>query len=323
MRKSLASLLILLFLTTLVTFHPATVVSQTYNEVNGIISSNITLTKANGPYHFAQVVVNSGATLTIEAGSTVSIGGYLQVDGTLIAKGTNNNSIYFSGGPITFTSTSTANSLIEYANLFWVQVAISGRVTIENSFLQAGQAVTTLSISGGSPIISFNTLKGTLDSVSVVIISGGSPTISNNNIIAFVDNGLYPNPPAGMNRFGSAYGVHAYNVSGAIITNNKFYQPFRSSSVQVDSGTATVEGNTEYLNESIAYPTPTPPPPTPTPIPTPTLPPYPPQTTLTPTANPTSTPTIPEVSSTIILALFLTATLLTLLVQLKKGIHSF
>jgi hypothetical protein len=312
MRIGFAIMLIFFLLATLVTFHPATVSAQTYNEVNGIISSNITLTKANGPYLFGQVVVNSGATLTIETGSTVSIDDYLQVDGTLIAKGTYDNRIYFNGGSITFASTSTANSLIEYANLFRVSVSISGNVTIENSFLQAGQATTTLSISGGSPTISFNTMQGTLDSTSVVRVSGGSPTISNNNIISYVDNGLYPNPPAGMNRFGSAYGVYASNVNGATITNNKFYLPFRTASVQVDSGTATVAGNTEYPNESIAYPTPTPPPPTPTPVPTPTLPPYPP---------PTTTPTVPEFPSIIILTLLITATLLTTLVYFKQHKH--
>jgi hypothetical protein len=32
-------------------------IAQTSNVVNGVISSNITLTKANGPYTFQQVVV--------------------------------------------------------------------------------------------------------------------------------------------------------------------------------------------------------------------------------------------------------------------------
>jgi hypothetical protein len=133
-------LILILTLSSLLMVRPEHASAQTYKEVNGIISSNITLTKANGPYQFEQVAVNSGATLTIESGSTVKIEGYLQVKGTLIAKGSSNNQIYFSGGSIAFTTTSTANSLIENANLFWVSVSISGSVTIKNSFLQGTQA---------------------------------------------------------------------------------------------------------------------------------------------------------------------------------------
>jgi hypothetical protein len=282
-----------LVLTSTVDFSKA----QTYNDVNGVISTNITLTKANGPYLFSQVVVNSGATLTIEAGTTVEIGNYLRVSGTLIAKGTLTNPIYFNSGissieSLEFTSTSI-NSVIENAIFNLVPVSISSTVTMKGSYLTGGQAQISLSIHGGSPIISNNTLKGTLDTDSVIYIDGGSPTISNNNIIAYVDNGLYPNPPQGMNRFGSGYGVHATNVNGAQITNNRFFGPFRVASVQVASGTATVEGNTEYPNDTVAFPSPTPPPPTPTPIPTPTLPPYPPpsqSSTPTPTSTPPTTP---------------------------------
>ncbi len=305
--------------------------AQTYNEVNGMISSNVTLTKENGPYQFGQVVVNLGATLTIEAGSSVNIEGYLRVNGTLIAKGSSDNRIYFSGGYITFTSTSGANSIIENAVLMSLPVYISGSVTIKNSYLQGGQASTTITINDGSPTISYNTLKGTLDSASVIYIGGGSPTISNNNIIAYVDNGLYPNPPADMNRFGSAYGVHATNVNGAIITNNKFYLPFRTASVQVDSGTATVEGNSEYPGDTVAFPTPTPPPPTPTPEPTPTLPPYPPPestpTSTSPSAQPTNTPenegnlyetVIAVIIASVIINAFLVATVALLLKRTRK-----
>jgi hypothetical protein len=264
--------------------------AQTFNEVNGVISGNVTLTKANGPYQFDQVVVNAGATLTIEAGSSIN-GGSLVVSGTLIAKGTSNNQIYFNTGSMTFTSSSSSNSIIDHAILTWLPVSISSSVTITNSYLKGSQATSTITINAGSPTISYNTIKGTLDASRVISIFGGSPTISNNNIIAFVDNGLYPNPPAGMNRFGSENGVYAANVNGAQITDNKFYQPFRSSSVQVISGTATVQANTEYPNDSVPFPSPTPPIPTPTPVPTPTLPPYPPASTPTSTQTTTQSPT--------------------------------
>jgi hypothetical protein len=267
--------------------------AQTFNEVNGVISTNVTLTKANGPYRFNQVVVNAGATLTIEAGSSIN-GGSLVVSGTLIAKGTSNNQIYFNTGSMTFTSSSSSNTIIDHAILTWLPVSISSSITITNSYLKGSQATSTITINDGSPTISYNTIKGTLDASRVITIFGGSPTISNNNIIAFVDNGLYPNPPAGMNRFGSENGVYATNTNSAHITDNKFYQPFRSSSVQVASGTATVQGNTEYPNDTLPFPSPTPPISTPTPVPTPTLPPYPLVSTPTQTTNtPTNTPNTP------------------------------
>ena len=133
-----------------------------------------------------------------------------------------------------------------------------------------------------------NTLTGSVDSFKIVNISGGSPTISNNNIIAHVDNGLYPDPPPTLNRFGTEYGVYAENVNGAYITNNRFILPFRIATIQVVSGSATVEGNSELLYNPVSTPPPTPSP-TPTILPTPTLPPYP-NTSPTPASTPTLTP---------------------------------
>ena len=83
------------------------------------------------------------------------------------------------------------------------------------------------------------------------------------------------------------------NANGGQVTNNKFFDAYRSNSVQVDAGTITVNDNTEDANTSIVFPTPTPPPATPTPTPSPTLPPYPP-----PSEAPTSTPTANSTIST-------------------------
>jgi len=65
--------------------------------VNGIITSDVTWTKANSPYTFkGQFAVDRGVTLTIESGVSININNYyLQVNGTLIARGTNNDRIMF------------------------------------------------------------------------------------------------------------------------------------------------------------------------------------------------------------------------------------
>jgi hypothetical protein len=153
-------------------------------------------------------------------------------------------------------------------------VSISSSVKINNTYIQGQQAENVINIYGGSPTIKNNTLTGGVDNIAIIGISGGSPTISNNNIIAHVDNGLYPNPPVGMNRFGTEYGVYAENVNGAYITDNRFILPFRVATIQVVSGSATVEGNSELLYNPVTTPAPTPSP-TPSVSPTPTLPPYP------------------------------------------------
>jgi len=253
-------------------------------EVIGIISSNITFTKANSPYVFTgPVVVNANATLTIQAGVSIDLNSnYLEVSGTLIAKGSSDNWIYFNDGSINFTSTSTTSCIIENAILNWILVSISSSVKIDSTYIKGRQAKNVIDIYGGSPMISNNTLTGNVDSFAIVNIRGGSPTISNNNIIAHIDNGFYPNPPSTLNRFGTQYGVYAENVNGAYITDNRFILAFAVASIRVVSGSATVEGNSELLYNPVSTPPPTPNP-TPPISPTPTLPPY------TPT-SPTPTP---------------------------------
>ena len=95
---------LLIFLTFFAVLIPSTIAptfAASGSEVSGIISQNTTWTLAGSPYVVTgSIIVNSGVSLTIEAGVEVRFdsGKGIQVDGALIAKGTPTQ-------PITFTAT--------------------------------------------------------------------------------------------------------------------------------------------------------------------------------------------------------------------------
>src|SRR5271157_4330570 len=100
--------------------------AQSGTNVIGIIASDTTWTLANSPYNLTgNVLVNNGAILFIQAGTTVNLGSYyIEVNGTLQAIGYGANSITFNGGQITFTQYSTnwnessgTGCIIQNANL--------------------------------------------------------------------------------------------------------------------------------------------------------------------------------------------------------------
>ncbi len=183
--------------------------------VNGIITEDTTWAQASSPYDLAGIVaVNQGVTLTIEAGVTVNLGYYyVQVNGTLAAKGTSTNYIQFNGGGttdgITFTSLSNgwneqtgSGSIIQYAiikptlKLSSVKLdhsVILGRLSVEGSSIVTNNNITGGASVSGSAILSNNVISGILSSppvASMPVLSVNSglssnelPTISNNLIL--------------------------------------------------------------------------------------------------------------------------------------------
>ena len=116
--------------------------TQASTDVNGIINSDTTWTKANSPYTITQpVTVNSGVTLTIEPGVTAIMNQnvYLQVDGVVVAIGTSAEKILFDGGEIRLMPNSTG----------WNEQTASGSV-IENAIFNG--AIITVSNSAKMPI---------------------------------------------------------------------------------------------------------------------------------------------------------------------------
>ena len=137
-------------------------------NVTGIITSNTTWTQAGSPYTLTgNLLIENGVTLTINPGTTVNLGSYyIMVNGTLVAKGTIDNTIFLNGGSITFTSSIAA----------WNEQTQSG-CTIENAVL------TTTVTSDNALKISSNTINSSLTVTSDSIVI-------NNTIKGNVNGGI-------------------------------------------------------------------------------------------------------------------------------------
>lgn len=149
---------------------------QASKDVSGIIYSDTTWTKADSPYNLkGPVAINSGVTLTIEPGATVNLNGYyIQVNGTLVARGSSADQIHFNNGEIKFMFISDrqtgSSSIIENA-------VLTGSIRIMGvSPKITRSSLNEIYISEGSPPVSYNTITGK------ITVAGGSPTISNNDI---------------------------------------------------------------------------------------------------------------------------------------------
>ncbi len=220
-------------------------VAQNSTLVNGIIHSDTTWTKANSPYTLTSpVAVNIGVTLTIEPGVTVNLNSYyIQVNGTLIAKG-NTDQIYFNNGNenyavITLNSANSYNeqtglgSIIENA-VFTRSISInSGSPKIDNNFIPG------IDISGGLPVISGNTIIGG------VYVHDGSPTILSNTVagVISIQGGsatISYNTVTGENS-PTNYGITLQTASSVISNNNisKGIYVVSSSSSEISSNTIT------------------------------------------------------------------------------------
>ena len=206
-------------------------------DVNGIIDTDTTWTLANSPYIvMGNILISEGITLTIEPGVEVRFDGsyYLQVDGTLVAYGTEESMITFTSnranpapgdwGGIYFTPTSQdavldsegnylQGSVIRYATIEYggAQPSImNGVLWFDASPLIANSIIShnKLSISShsGQPVISNNRIEY---NDQHILVWGGEPIIQ--------DNLIRKNRPGAICwNWGSSGGV----LSGNVIMQN-------------------------------------------------------------------------------------------------------
>ena len=183
-------------------------------DVTGIIASDATWTKANSPYTLTgPTAVNNGVTLTIEPGVTVNLGTYyLQVNGTLYARGSSTDNIIFSSQ----ASSDLFQIIFTQLSSSWSEQTGAGSI-IENAIINA-----SISITGASPKISNNLIRditaSMMDSNVGITISGGSPIISNNYIIGGITVGGEGASVITNNIITGGMGIHG---GSHVISNNK------------------------------------------------------------------------------------------------------
>ena len=139
---------------------------ETGTEVIGIIQVNTTWTVENSPYYLTgPTAVDSGVTLIIEPGVTVNLNGYyIQVNGTLFAKGNDAEKVYINDGEIRFTVISND----------WNESTTTGCI-IENAVLNS----TNIEIQDTSPLVNNNVFYNSL----VWCIRQGSNAVSNSTFV--------------------------------------------------------------------------------------------------------------------------------------------
>ena len=177
-------------------------------EISGAVKQNTTWHKLglNSYYKARSVTVNSGKVLTIEPGSKVQIpAGYdFTVNGTLIAEGTQSDSVYFFGkyqsginygGGIYLTSSSVGSSM-KYVSLdslgysspyFNYPLRAAGPLSFVNSSLM-NSGYFGFYISGASPTVSSTKI---INNPYGVYVTSGKPVFSNCIISNNTNYGIY------------------------------------------------------------------------------------------------------------------------------------
>ncbi len=234
-------------------------VAQTGCQVSGEINFDTKWVANKGPYNLTgTVTVNKGATLTIEAGTTVNtFNHYIQVNGTLKAQGNNvahvvfisaNQHIYpfYSSYPSAsiYFSENSFGSIIENAILNSTLITSKSSITLKNntfnfvyinlvkSFLIDNVITGSVTVEGSS-VVTNNTIIAGQDYYTVGILSNyGSPIISHNVIQSMPFNNI-------------AWGIYFGGTENAVISDNVFSGSFGYCVVvgEVSYGANLIERN--------------------------------------------------------------------------------
>jgi parallel beta-helix repeat protein len=196
-----------------------------YEAVSGIIASGTTWTKAKSPYNLTEnVAIDEGVTLIIEPGVTVNLNSYyIRINGTLTARGSSTDKIYFNGGSVEFTSSSTG----------WNEQTGIGSI-IENAVINSA-----LQLGNTSPMINKNTI------MKSIYVGGGSPIISKNTIAIVTPSDWLGRP----SYISIAIGIG--NENTALIIDNTISGYLDNTAISVSGGSPTIQRN--RISNSYGY----------------------------------------------------------------------
>lgn len=213
-RKALVLTLILtLLVPTIFGVHFGT--AQSGTNFSGIINSDTTWTKANGPYTLTgRVGIAKGATLTIESGVIVNLGLFtLEVNGTLIAQGTPNDKIILNSGDVNEYPPQNINlpydnPTCKIENAILNQTSING----ESSYSNASVTINSCSLEGNAAINVWGSTTISNSYITGAVLLRGSSIVTDNTLLSGIDI-------AGSCSGSSFSGT--YTVSGNNITNQQ------------------------------------------------------------------------------------------------------
>jgi hypothetical protein len=241
-------------------FGNITLSSADASEISGIISVDTTWVNARSPYYLmGPISVARGVTLSIEPGVTVHManGGLIQINGTIVAKGTPTDKISLVEGKVVFSSSSTPWTESNQSGCV-LENTVVGEIQIENASPKLSQSlIPDVTILGGHPLItgcivgaslggnSFDILGGspvirqTLFNGSQLNVYAGSPLVYQNNFAGInipTDgwNTLAPFPSYGITLQGSD--IDAY-ISDNTVTNHAV------AGIKIASGSAIIQRN--------------------------------------------------------------------------------
>ncbi len=232
-------------------------------SVGGAINSDTTWTRVNSPYTLSSsILVNNGATLTIEPGVTVDLGFYqIQVrNGTLNARGTSDSKIVFFCSSyyyqrIDFSADSTrwneeagTGCIIEHAVFHLVSVSTNGgSPKISKNYFNyssAGQ----IGVYGGAPLILDNTINFRSNDGIYTIL--GSPIISNNLIQGGGDHfGIYAGATAYISNNNITNCWSGIYASGSVTIESNYIMSNNNDGIVIGSGNPAIRNNALINNK--------------------------------------------------------------------------
>lgn len=215
---------------------------------NGIITSNVTWTKANSPYTFTGPVgVAKGVTLTIDPGVTVNLGlFYLEVNGTLNAQGTPNDKIILNSGYLNEYPPQNIN--LPYDNpTCKIENAILNQTSInaESSYSNASVTVNNCSLEGGAAINVWGSTTISNSYITGAVLLRGSSIVSGNTLLSGIDI-------AG-SCIGSSFSG-TYTVSGNNITNQQGIYVMNVGEAGTITGNVISGGSTAGICQADGFP---------------------------------------------------------------------